>query len=67
MFSDFLSFYIFISRVCVVYWWRPIYDLTVYTVHNIYTCSFHMYRNIIAIVFGLLFIISCIDFDEMSL
>lgn len=44
----FLSFYIFISRVCVVYWWRPIYDLSVYTVHNIYTCSFHMYRNIIA-------------------
>lgn len=47
-FFFFVSFYIFISRVCVVYWWRPIYDLSVYTVHNIYTCSFHMYRNIIA-------------------
>lgn len=41
----FLFFNIFISRVSVVYWWRHIYDLSIYiyTVHNIYTCSLHMY------------------------
>lgn len=67
MFSDFYLSVFFYYRVCVVYWWRHIFDLSIYihcTVHNIYTCSFHMYSTA---DFGLLFIISCIDNDEIRL
>lgn len=66
LFSDFyLS--VFFFKVCVVYWWRHIFDLSLYihcTVHNIYTVVF----TCIALqIFGLLFIISCIDNDEIRL
>lgn len=67
LFSDFYLSVFFYYRVCVVYWWRHIFDLSLYihcTVHNIYTVVF----TCIALqIFGLLFIISCIDNDEIPL
>lgn len=68
MFSDFYLSVFFYYRVCVVYWWRHIFDLSIYIYTVLYTIFIRVVFTCVALqIFGLLFIISCIDNDEIPL